>query len=88
MLLKRDPTTRRRAEEAFDTAITVAEAQQATRSFELRAALALAKLYQSGGHPAQAHDILAPAREGFSATPEMPEIAEAQALLAALRAPA
>ena len=54
------------------------------RSFVLRAALSLAKLYQSTGRPADAHAVLAPALEGFSPTPEMPEIAEAQALLAAL----
>src|SRR5271157_3537029 len=44
----------------------------------------LAKLYQSTGRPAEAHAVLAPALEGFAPTPEMPEIAEAQALLAAL----
>ena len=68
---------------AFQTAIAVAK-QQGTRSFELRAALSLAKLYQSTGRPADAHAVLAPALEGFAPTPEMPEIAEAQALLAAL----
>jgi hypothetical protein len=31
--------------------------------------------------PAEAHAALAPALEGFSPTPEMPEIAEAQALM-------
>ena len=36
--------------------------------------------------PADAHAVLAPALEGFSPTPEMPEIAEAQALLTALAA--
>jgi hypothetical protein len=50
----------------------------------LQAALKLAKLYQSTGHPAEAHDILAPALEGFSSTPEMPVIAKAQALLGTL----
>ena len=55
--------------------------QQGTRSFELRAALALAKLYQSTARPAEAHAVPAPALEGFAPTPEMPEIAEAQALL-------
>ena len=83
MLLKRDPANPAPAEEAFLTAIAVAK-QQGTRSFELRAALSLAKLYQSTGRPAEAHAVLAPALEGFSPTPEMPEIAEAQALLAAL----
>src|SRR5208283_5293572 len=43
-----------------------------------------AKLYQSTGRPVEAHDALTPALEGFSPTPEMPEIAESQALLAAL----
>ena len=83
ILLKRDPANPAPAEEAFQTAIAVAK-QQGTRSFELRAALSLAKLYQSTGRPADAHAVLAPALEGFSPTPEMPEIAEAQALLAAL----
>ena len=83
MLLKRDPANPAPAEEAFLTAIAVAK-QQGTRSFELRAALSLAKLYQSTGRPAEAHAVLAPALEGFAPTPEMPEIAEAQALLAAL----
>jgi hypothetical protein len=55
-----------------------------TRSFELRAALSLAKLYQSTTRPAEAHDILVPALDGFSPTPEMPEIAEAQALMESL----
>ena len=85
ILLKRDPGSPAPAEEAFLTAITVAK-KQATRSFELRAALSLAKLYQSTDRPADAHAILASALEGFSPTPEMPEIAEAQALLAAIEA--
>ena len=83
ILLKRDPANPAPAEEAFLTAIAVAK-QQGTRSFELRAALSLAKLYQSTGRPVEAHAVLAPALEGFSPTPEMPEIAEAQALLATL----
>jgi predicted ATPase len=83
VLLKRDPTNPAPAEEALLTAIAVAK-QQGTRSFELRAALALAKLYQSTARPADAHAVLAPALEGFAPTPEMPEIAEAQGLLAEL----
>ena len=83
MLLKRDRANFPPAEEALHTAIAVAK-QQGTRSFELRASLALAKLYQSTGRPADAHAVLAPALEGFTPTPEMPEIAQAQALLAAL----
>ena len=60
--------------------------RQGARSSALRAALSLAKLYQSTAHPADAHAVLAPALEGFAPTPEMPEIAEAQALLVAIEA--
>ena len=83
VLLQRDPTNPAPAEDALRTAITIAK-QQGARTFELLAALSLAKLHQSTGRPADAHAVLAPALEGFSPTPEMPEIAEAQALLAAL----
>jgi hypothetical protein len=83
MLLERDPANPAPAEEAFQTAIAVSK-ERATRSFGLRASLSLAKLYQSTGRPADAHAVLAPALEGFSPTPEMPEIGEAHALLAAL----
>ena len=83
ILLKRDPADPAAAEEAFLTAIAVAR-RQGTRSFELRAVLSLAKLYQSTGRPADAHAVLAPALEGFLPTPEMPEIADAQTLLTAL----
>ena len=83
ILLKRDLANTRPAEEDFLTAIAIAQEQKA-RSFELRAALSLAKLYQSTGRPADAHAVLAPALEGFSSTPEFPEIAEAQTLLATL----
>ena len=84
-LLKRDPANPAPTEEAFLTAIAVAK-RQGTRSFELRAALALAKLYQSTSRLAEAHAVLAPALESFSPTPEMPEITEAQTLLAAIEA--
>jgi predicted ATPase len=83
ILLKRDSANSAPAEDALLTAIAAAQ-QQKARSFELRAALALAKLYQSTGRVADAHAVLAPAVEGFSPTPEFPEIAEAQTLLSAL----
>jgi hypothetical protein len=71
------------AEEAFLAAIAVAK-EHGARSLHLQAALRLAQLYRSTGRPVEAHTVLAPTLEGFSPTPEMPEIAEAQALLAAL----
>jgi predicted ATPase len=74
---KRDPANTGPAGNAFLTAIAVAQ-QQKAKSFELRAALSLAKLYQSTGRAPDAHTVLAPALEGFSAAPEFPEIEEAQ----------
>ena len=83
--LKHNPADPAPAEAAFLAAIAVAQ-QQKARSFELRAALSLAKLYQSTGRPTDAHDVLGPALEGFSPTPEFPQIAEAQTLFEALAA--
>ena len=85
ILLKRDPADLASGEEAFRTAIAIAK-EQGARSPLLLASLALAKLYQSTGRPADAHAVLAPALEGFAPTREMPEIGEAQALLAAIEA--
>jgi tetratricopeptide (TPR) repeat protein len=84
LLFKRDPSNTAPAEDAFQRAIAVAK-QQGARTWGLRAALALAKLYQSTSRVAEAQAVLAPALEGFSPTPEMPEIAEAQELLVAIK---
>ena len=83
ILLMLNPMKLAPAEDAFQTAILVARRQKA-RSLELQAALPLARLYQSNSRPADACAVLTPALEGFAPTPELPEIAEAQALLAAL----
>ena len=83
LLLRRDSGETSFAEEAFGAAITVAK-EQGARCYHLQAALPVAKLYQSTGRSVEAHAVLAPALEGFSPTPEMPEIAEAQALLSQL----
>jgi hypothetical protein len=83
ILLRRDPANTAPAEEAFLTSIAIAQ-QQKARSFELRAALSLAKLYQSGNRAGDAHAVLTPPLEGFSPTPEFPEIAEAEALVVVL----
>ncbi len=83
ILLKHNPADPAPAEAAFLAAIAVAQ-QQKARSFELRAALSLAKLYQSTDRPTDAHDVLGPAMQGFTPTPEFPAIAEAKALFDAL----
>ena len=61
--------------------IAIAQSQKA-RSFELRAALSLAKLYRAANR--DAHAVLAPTVEGFPPTRQFPELTEAQTLLAAL----
>ncbi len=83
MLLRRDGANREAAEGEFRSAIAVARRQRA-RSFVLRAALSLAKLDQSLNRPASARAVLARALEGFSPTRRMPEILEAEQLLASL----
>jgi predicted ATPase len=84
VLLKQNPADPPAVEAAFLAAIAVAQ-QQKARSFELRAALSLAKLYQSTDRPIDAHNVLAPALEGFSPTPEFPEVAEAIGFMATLK---
>ena len=78
VLLMRDPANSAPAEEAFLTAIAVAK-QQGTRSFELRAALSLAKLYQSTAPPGRRLRRPRPPRsKAFRRRREMLEIAEAR----------
>jgi hypothetical protein len=60
--------------------------QQHARSFGLRAALSLAKLYRATGRDAEAHALLGTALEGFAPTPEFPEINEALEMIAAIEA--
>jgi predicted ATPase len=84
ILLKRDPAdSASSAQQALQTAIAIAQHQQA-RSFELRAALSLAKLYRAANRDADAHAVLAPAVEGFTPTQQFPELTKAQVILSAL----
>jgi predicted ATPase len=85
ILLKRDPADLASAEQALQTAIAIPQLQTA-RSFELRAALSLAKLYRAANRDADAHAVLAPAVESFPPTHQFPELTEAQALLSMLSA--
>ena len=87
ILLEKNPADPAPAEDAFLTAIAIAR-QQGTRSFELRAALSLAKLYRATSRHADAHAVLGPALKGFSPTPEFPEIAEAGEFVATTEASA
>jgi adenylate cyclase len=82
ILLQR-PANATEAERSLQASIAIAQSQKA-RSFELRAALSLAKLYRTANRDADAHAVLAPAVEGFPPTRQFPELTEAQALLSAL----
>ena len=86
IVLKSDPANPGRAEDAYRAAIAIAR-EQGARSFGLQAAVRLANLYQAEGRSAEGARRARSrflALEGFAPTPEMPEIVEAQALLAAL----
>ena len=80
LLLKRRPSDAAGAEKSWHTAVEIA-ARQGARSWGLCASLSLARLLQSGHRPLEAYDALAPALEGFTRTPELPEIGEALELL-------
>jgi class 3 adenylate cyclase/tetratricopeptide (TPR) repeat protein len=71
MLLKRDPANPAPAEKAFQAAIAVAQ-RQGTRSFELRAAPPLAKLYQSTGRPPKPTPSSRPRSKDFRRRPTCP----------------
>jgi predicted ATPase len=71
------------AEESFLAAIGIAR-QQEVRTDQLLAALALANLYRATRRNADARAVLVPALEGFTPTLELPQIEEAQSLLARL----
>jgi predicted ATPase len=64
-------------------ALTLAQQQEA-KSLELRAAVALARLYQQPGQRRQAHDLLAEVYGWFTEGFDTPDLQDAQALLAAL----
>jgi predicted ATPase len=83
ILLKRDPANTSAVEQSLQAAIAIAQSQKA-RSFELRAALSLAKLYCAANRYADAHGVLAPAVEDFPPTRQFAELTEAQTLLSTL----
>jgi predicted ATPase len=86
LVLKMQPPDLAAAELAFIRAIEIARCQR-TRTFELRAALSLAKLYLITGRHKVADELLVPALVGFKPNPQTPEVQEVQWLLA-MRNPA
>ena len=74
-----------KAEKYFEQALSVARAQQA-KSWELRAAMSMARLWRNQGKPQQARELLAPVYGWFTEGFETRDLKEAQALLDELRA--
>jgi predicted ATPase len=68
------------AETCFHHALDIARHQQA-KSFELRAATSLARLWQSQGKRQETHDLLAPVYYCFTEGFDTPDRKDAKALL-------
>jgi predicted ATPase len=73
-----------KAETYFERALTVARQQQA-RSWELRAAMSMARLWRDQGKRRQAHDLLAPVYGWFTEGFDTLDLKEAKALLEQLK---
>jgi class 3 adenylate cyclase/predicted ATPase/energy-coupling factor transporter ATP-binding protein EcfA2 len=83
-LLAREPCTAK-AEAYFERALAVAHQQQA-ESWELRAAMSMARLWRDQGKRQQAHDLLAPIYGWFSEGFDTLDLKEAKSLLEQLKA--
>jgi predicted ATPase len=84
LLLQEAPTYQEAAEAQFQQALAVARRRQA-KSWELRAATSLSRLWQQQGKRQAAHDLLAPIYGWFTEGFDTADLQEARALLAALR---
>ena len=74
-----------KAEAYFERALTVARQQQA-KSWELRAAMSLARLWRDQGKPQQARELLAPVYGWFTEGFDTGDLKQAKALLEELAA--
>ena len=84
LLLRQAVPDEKQAETRFQQALTVARRQQA-KSWELRAATSLSRLWQHQGKCQEAYDLLAPVYGWFTEGFDTADLQEARALLAALR---
>jgi predicted ATPase len=80
LLLARSPSDHGEAEVSFRKALDVARHQSA-KSWELRAATSLARLWQRQGRRDEAHDLLAPVYAWFTEGFDTRDLREAKALL-------
>ena len=74
-----------KAEAYFERALVVARQQQA-KSWELRAAMSMARLWRDQGKRQQAHELLAPVYGWFTEGFDTLDLKEAKALLDGLNA--
>ena len=73
-----------KAEAYFERALAVARAQEA-KSWELRVAMSIARLWRDRGKRQQANDLLAPVYGWFTEGFDTLDLKEAKALLEQLR---
>jgi predicted ATPase len=83
LLLQQTSDSQAEVETCFQHAISIARSQQA-KSFELRAATSLARLWQQQGKRQEAHDLLAPVYHWFTEGFDTADLQDATALLATL----
>jgi predicted ATPase len=83
LILRQTVPVERDAENCFHQALEVARCQQA-KSWELRAALSLSRLWQQQGRRQQANDLLAPIYGWFTEGFDTADLQEAKALLETL----
>ncbi len=80
LLLRRNPSAADRAEVSYRRAIERARSQEA-KSWELRAATSLARLWRDQGKPAEARGLLAPIYGWFTEGFDTADLKDAKALL-------
>ena len=80
MLLAQSTEHHREAEACFHQALTIAHRQQA-KSWELRTAVSLSRLWQQQGKRAEARELLAPIYGWFTEGFDTADLQEAKALL-------
>jgi len=85
LLLRRHPSAPDRAEACYRRAIERARSQEA-KSWELRAATSLARLWRDQGKHAEAHALLAPVYGWFTEGFDTADLKDAKALLEDLAA--
>jgi predicted ATPase len=83
LLLQQSSDNQVEAQTCFHHALTIARDQQA-KSFELRTATSLARLWQQQGKRQEAHALLAPVYQWFTEGFDTADLQDAKALLDAL----